>query len=161
SLGGPIMLEAASLINARVLGMIGVDTLHNFDPKPMNNEKIDNYLQAYFDNPVKAEEMFHDTSRSDLIKFVDRSREKTGAGIISAAFREMLVYLQSMKKQFSSPLVLINSSSWMPTNLDAAHKYGVKVELMKGVGHFIMLENPDGLNQFIEKNIDQITLNSS
>src|SRR5262249_8355851 len=95
SLGGPIMLEAASLINARVLGMIGVDTLHNFDPRPMNNEKIDNYLQAYFDNPVKAEEMFHDRSRSDLIKFVDRSREKTGAGIISAAFREMLVYLQS------------------------------------------------------------------
>ncbi|MDJ0460314.1 non-ribosomal peptide synthetase [Streptomyces sp. H27-C3] len=156
SLGGPVMLAAAPLLGATVRGMIGVDTLHNFDAKRLGAAQLDRFVQTFVDRPVKAQELFLDTARQDLIELVERTREQVGASVVSAAFREMLTYLQDVPKRFDVPLVLVNSTSWMPTNLAAAHRCGVEVDLVEGVGHFVMLETPDAFNVSLRRHVDRI-----
>ncbi|MGW0791223.1 amino acid adenylation domain-containing protein [Streptomyces sp. NPDC002911] len=156
SLGGPVMLAAAPLLGASVQGMIGVDTLHNLDPERLDAARLDRFVRSFSDQPVKARELFLDTARQDLIELVERTRARVGGAIVSAAFREMLTYLQDVPKHFDVPLVLVNSTSWMPTNLAAAHRYGVEVDLVEGVGHFVMLEAPDTFNALLGRRIDRM-----
>ncbi|MEV0689370.1 amino acid adenylation domain-containing protein [Streptomyces sp. NPDC050388] len=156
SLGGPVMLAAAPLLGGVVQGMIGVDTLHNLDPKRLDAAQLDRFAQSFSDQPVKAGELFLDTARQDLIELVERTREQVGGEIVSAAFREMLTYLQDVPKHFDVPLVLVNSASWTPTNLAAAQRYGVEVDLVEGVGHFVMLEAPDTFNASLRRHIDRM-----
>ncbi|MET8582265.1 amino acid adenylation domain-containing protein [Streptomyces collinus] len=157
SLGGPVMLAAEALLGGRVRGMIGVDTLHTFDPRPLSEAAIDRFVQTFADDPVRAEELFLDTHRADLIHLVERTRAHVGAEIVSAAFREMLTYLQRLPRSLAVPLTLVNSTSWMPTDTDSAARRGVRVELVEGVGHFAMLEAPEALNASLARHIRRIT----
>ncbi|MEW2063376.1 amino acid adenylation domain-containing protein [Streptomyces sp. NPDC007002] len=156
SLGGPVMLAAERLLGGRVRGLVGVDTLHNFEPKALSAEQLDRFVRTFSEQPVEARELFLDGARDDLVALVARTREETGADVVSAAFREMLTYLQDVPKHFDVPLVLINSTSWMPTNLTAARRYGVEVELVDGVGHFVMLEAPLTFNATLRRRLEQL-----
>nr|WP_223184577.1 non-ribosomal peptide synthetase [Streptomyces sp. CBMA152] len=151
SLGGPVMLAAEPLLGGRVRGMVGVDTLHTFDPQPLSAKQLDRFVQSFVDAPVRAEELFLDTGRADLVALVERTRAHVGEAIVSASFREMLTYLQRLPKRFGAPVTLVNSTSWMPTDTASAAKYGVDVEFVDGVGHFVMLEAPEVLNATLER----------
>ncbi|MEU8272167.1 alpha/beta fold hydrolase, partial [Sphaerisporangium sp. NPDC049002] len=157
SLGGPVMLAAEPLLGGRVRGMIGVDTLHTFDPRPLSEAQIDRFVRTFAEDPVRAEELFPGTRRADLVELVERTRAHVGAEIVSAAFREMLMYLQRLPRNPGVPLALVNSTSWMPTDTDSAARRGVDVELVEGVGHFAMLEDPDALNASLTRHIRRIT----
>lgn len=151
SLGGPVMLAAEPLLGGRVRGMVGVDTLHTFDPQPLSAKQLDRFVQSFVDAPVRAEELFLDTGRADLVALVERTRSHVGEAIVSASFREMLTYLQRLPKRFGAPVALVNSTSWMPTDTASAAKYGVDVEFVDNVGHFVMLEAPEVLNATLER----------
>ncbi|EPH43453.1 non-ribosomal peptide synthetase [Streptomyces aurantiacus] len=157
SLGGPVMLAAERLLGGRVRALIGVDTLHNFEPKAMDADELDRFARTFMDQPMQPRELFLDDARDDLVQLVARTREETGADVVSGAFRELLTYLQDVPKHFDVPLVLINSTSWMPTNLTAARRYGVEVELVDGVGHFVMLEDPGTFNAVLRRYVDRFT----
>ncbi|MFF9687117.1 amino acid adenylation domain-containing protein [Streptomyces sp. NPDC014623] len=156
SLGGPVMLAAERLLGGRVRGLVGVDTLHDFEPKALSAEQLDRFVRTFSEQPMEARELFLDGAPDDLVALVARTREETGAAVVSAAFREMLTYLQDVPKHFDVPVVLINSTSWMPTNLTAARRYGVEVELVDGVGHFAMLEAPLTFNAALRRRLEQI-----
>ncbi|GHC53183.1 non-ribosomal peptide synthetase [Streptomyces flavofungini] len=156
SLGGPVMLAAERLLGGRVRGLVGVDTLHNFEPKALDAAQLDRFVRTFTDQPVEPRELFLDGAPDDLVDLVARTREATGADVVSGAFREMLTYLQDLPKHFDVPLVLINSTSWMPTNLTAARRYGVEVELVDDVGHFVMLEAPDVFNAALRRHLERI-----
>ncbi|MFD9789951.1 amino acid adenylation domain-containing protein [Streptomyces sp. NPDC059070] len=151
SLGGPVMLAAEPLLGGRVRGMVGVDTLHTFDPQPLSARQLDRFVRSFADAPVRAEELFLDTGGADLVALVERTRAQVGEAIVSASFREMLRYLQRLPKRFGAPVTLVNSTSWMPTDTASAAKYGVDVEFVDGVGHFVMLEAPEVLNASLER----------
>lgn len=151
SLGGPVMLAAEPLLGGRVRGMVGVDTLHTFDPQPLSAKQLDRFVQSFVDAPVRAEELFLDTRRADLVALVERTRAHVGEAIVSASFREMLTYLQRLPQRFGAPVTLVNSTSWMPTDTASAAQYGVDVEFVDGVGHFVMLEAPEVLNATLER----------
>ncbi|MFF0836624.1 MULTISPECIES: amino acid adenylation domain-containing protein [unclassified Streptomyces] len=157
SLGGPVMLAAEPLLAGRVRGMIGVDTLHTFDPRPLSEAQIDRFVQSFAADPVRAEELFLDTRRADLVELVERTRAHVGDKVVSAAFRELLMYLQRLPRNPGVPLALVNSTSWMPTDTDSAARRGVHVELVKEVGHFAMLEDPNALNASLTRHIHRIT----
>ena len=46
------------------------------------------------------------------------------------------------------PFILINSD-YQPTNLEATDRYGLRVELMAGVGHFVMMEDAEAFNHLL------------
>jgi len=55
------------------------------------------------------------------------------------------------------PIALINSAHWQPTNVEAARRRGIDVKVLPDVGHFVMLDDPDALNQLLDAAIDRFS----
>jgi pimeloyl-ACP methyl ester carboxylesterase len=55
--------------------------------------------------------------------------------------------------QLTAPVVAINPD-YRPTNAEALARHGVKAVLMSGVGHFLMLEDPDTFNRLLGETIE-------
>ncbi|MGL5860446.1 MAG: alpha/beta fold hydrolase, partial [Phycicoccus sp.] len=156
SLGGPVALAAAERTDVPVAGVVGVDTLQNLALRPVSDERIERYADSFASLPVRAAEMLLDPGRTDLVERVDAARNRVGAEVIGAAFRNLLRYQQRLPERFPVPLVLVNSSDWMPTDTDAAAARDVRVETLRGVGHFPMLEAPELLNAVLTRQVDRL-----
>ena len=48
------------------------------------------------------------------------------------------------------PIVAINPD-YQPTDTDSLRRYGVDTVIASGVGHFLMLEDPDQFNRLLEE----------
>ncbi|ASB52640.1 MULTISPECIES: non-ribosomal peptide synthetase [Bacillus amyloliquefaciens group] len=153
SLGGPIIVEAEYLVNAHVVGLIAVDSLHNVKPNPLTDEKLEWVVDSFLASEEEVKDMFLSDADSSLIKFVELERKSVSKHILKSSFREMIMYLQTVNSRIRKPLTLINSSSWLPTNMDAAKRHGIHVEFIENVGHYSMLEAPKKLNHQIENTI--------
>ncbi len=64
---------------------------------------------------------------------------------------EVVPALQELKL----PLVAINPDS-SPADIASWERYGVKVISMSGVGHFLMMEDPERFNRLLKMAIDEI-----
>jgi pimeloyl-ACP methyl ester carboxylesterase len=157
SLGGPVALAAAALPGTNVVGVVGVDTLHNLAPKPVSEDRLDKFVRSFAQAPMRAEEMLLDATRTDLITKIDAARARVGAEVITEAFRNLLRHQQQLPERFAAPLVLINSTDWVPTDTAAAAARGVRVELVDGVGHFPMLESPEVFNANLAQAIEWLS----
>jgi pimeloyl-ACP methyl ester carboxylesterase len=56
--------------------------------------------------------------------------------------------LPGLIEQLRIPVVAINPDD-APTDLESMAKYGVDVEIMPGVGHFLMMDDADGFNELV------------
>ena len=156
-LSGPVIIEAASMIPEKLIGLVGVDTLHDLEQKPMTVDQIAAYLtpmKTDFVNTIRdaVKTMFLNSSDAKLVEriAVDMSSAPPQVGI--GAMEELLRYPSLVtSKNFLSRLVLINSSEFEPTNLESAQRYGVKVRLVENVGHFCMIENSEKFNRILEE----------
>ncbi len=143
SLGGPVITEAASYMRKRVIGLVGVDTLHNLSPKQMTHREVESLCETISDY---GKDCLQDMPDPKLREYIETCRASVASGIRDEAFREMVLYLQAMDTNFSAPLVLINSSQWLPTNMKAAQNCNAEVKFMDNVGHFCMMEDPKTFN---------------
>lgn len=55
-----------------------------------------------------------------------------------------------------APMKLINSDM-NETDMEAAERYGIDVLLMTGIGHFVMMEDPDTFNHLLTEVIEEFT----
>ncbi|AYK07546.1 non-ribosomal peptide synthetase [Brevibacillus laterosporus] len=150
SLGGPVIVEAEYLISGNVIGLIGVETLHNVEPKHLSAEQLEIYVASVFECDVEIKDMFLPNADPSLIKLVESVRNLVGKHILESSYREMVTYMQTVRNRIRIPITLINSSSWLTTNVNAAKHYGINVESIENVGHYSMLEAPERLNKAIE-----------
>lgn len=150
SLGGLVIVEAEHLVNVSVIGLIGVDTLHNVKPKLLTEEQLKLYVDSVFENEVDIKDMFLPDAYPSLIRLVESVRSLVSKHILKASFFEMVAYMQTVSSRIRVPLTLINSSSWSTTNVNAAKSQGIHVESIANVGHYSMLEAPGPLNKLIE-----------
>lgn len=56
--------------------------------------------------------------------------------------------------ELNLPLITINAAT-PPTDMKSMERYGIKVYLLEGVGHFPMLEAPERFNQLLTNVIDE------
>ena len=56
--------------------------------------------------------------------------------------------------QLQAPVVAINPD-YRPTDIEALRRHGVETVLMPGVGHFLMLEDPDTFNRLLGETIEE------
>lgn len=162
SMGGEIVLYAAKIAPERVIGLVAVDTLEDLGmvyPDEVKN-KIYEPIAADFVPEVQK------FVRSMLPANADKTLVDTIALDMSSAPRE--VALSSMKEYFkvsdpelvkglSVPLKSINADLF-PTNVEGNKKLvpSYEMALMKGRGHFLMLESPDEFNVLLEKMVGRI-----
>lgn len=158
SMGGPVVVEAARHLPTAVIGLVGVDTWWNVE-QTLTPAQVAEFLAPFRTNFVEAartfvRSMFVPTSDPTLVEQVvaamSAAHPQIGISVSEEARgngRNLQVGLQEVK----APKIAINAEGWRPTNREAAQRYGIEVALMSGVGHFVMLEDPQTFNRLLDE----------
>jgi pimeloyl-ACP methyl ester carboxylesterase len=73
-------------------------------------------------------------------------------GALEHAFANDDAILAALPK-LTAPVVAINAD-YQPTDSEALERHGVKAVLAPGVGHFLMMEDPDTFNRLLGETIE-------
>jgi len=152
SMGGDVIAEAAQLLPGRVTGLIMVDTYKKIGPG-RSPEEVDAIVSRVRDNfrdstKVLVRSMFLPTSDPALVERIADDMSSAKAAIAISAMEHALSYSREMPQTLSElklPVIAINPDN-SPTDMASMKKYGVEVVIMKGVGHFPMMEDAARFN---------------
>ncbi len=156
SMGGPIALEAARRMPDRVVGIVPVDTLQNVESKltPEQLEGVFKAMEADYKgaSATLMNQFFFSPSTPAAVK------ERVLADIASRPPETAIAILKGIfaydaapaLKETKVPIRAINSDR-NPTSLEVNRKYAPQfdVVLIKGTGHYPMLEDPTRFNAML------------
>ena len=162
SMGGPVIVETARQSPKHIIGLVGVDTFFNFE-ETYSQEQIEAFISPFLTDFIEATHnfvrgMFTQNSDTSVIEQIvdDMSSAPPEVGI--GAMREVASYnVSESLKDIQIPIVCINSDQW-PTNIEVGQKHAVsfKLKLMPGIGHFVMIEEPDKFNKLLNETINEL-----
>jgi pimeloyl-ACP methyl ester carboxylesterase len=69
--------------------------------------------------------------------------------------------LQEGLREVDALKVTINSADWQEVNAETAQRYGIEVVLMSGVGHFVMMEDPETFNRLLDEVVKKLVHSGS
>ena len=102
-----------------------------------------------------ARSWFVPTSDPKLVERVVAAVSAAPPHIAIGAFEALLGHgldLQAGFQEIKASMIAINSCQ---TNLEAAQRYGIAVMQMSGVGHFVMLEDPQTFNRLLDEAVQR------
>jgi pimeloyl-ACP methyl ester carboxylesterase len=166
SMGGPVILEAARRMPDRVVGVVGVDTYQEFDRVygPEEFERFLAPLRADFPANTRAfvsSTMFLPSADSALVNEVASDMSAAPPEIALAALDGLGRWHNEQSggalAAVRAPIRAINSD-YQPTNVEGARRYAgsFEVEFMTGVGHFVMMEDPETFNRLLAETIAEL-----
>ena len=156
SMGGPIALEATRRMPDRVVAIVPVDTLQNVEDKlpPDQLDAVFKQMQADFKSATTSllnQFFFSPTTpmavRERIINETIAQKPEVVLPILKAVFSyDAAPGLREVKV----PIRAINADR-VPTNLEVNRKYAPQfdVVIIKGTGHYPMLEDPARFNQML------------
>ncbi len=164
SMGGPVILEAARRMPKRVIGLVGVDTLQNFEGK-LTQEEIDDWFSPLRANFVEATRnfvrtMFTPNSDPALVEKIvtdmSSAPQEVGSGALEGYVDFQNNEIIRVLQEVQAPITCINSDQY-PTNVEANQHYApsYKAVIMSGAGHFNMIEDPETFNRLLEETIQE------
>lgn len=163
SIGGPVVLEAARRMPGRVVGLVLVDTLVDFEQRlaAEEREKLLSELQADYRATTTAlvSQLLFSASTPEPVKArVLETVLSVPQEIGVAAARSSMAYdpLPALR-EIKAPIRAINSDLF-PTNVEGNRRYvpGYQVAIMKGVGHYLMLEQPEAFNALLAEALREL-----
>ena len=163
SMGGPMALEAARLMPDRVIGVVGVDTLQDADFK-YEPGQAEAFVEAFTQDFVAACTQF---STSMFAEGVDPALVERVRTDMCDGNPEIGVTLMSQYSQYdlgaalaavTIPVKCINADLWA-TNIEANRTYNETFDavIVEGVGHFLMMEDPEGFNAILKTMVAEIS----
>jgi len=166
SFAGEIAAEVAKLMPQRVIGIIGADSIQNVEdtmPKEQFKQMVDGF-QKDFKGEVKkfVEPMLGKDIKPELKKWIidDISCEPSYVAI--SAFKEYVTKFENkgianIFRDVKVPVRCVNADLW-PTNPEVNRRYmsSFEVTIIKGAGHFVMLERPKEFNKKLDDSIKEI-----
>lgn len=166
SMGGGVVLDAASRLGDRVAGIIGVDTLQNASAKPVGADRAaEMFSMTAEEFPARMEALarrafFTDDAPEELIDQIAKDMASGNPVVGRQAGIAHVTYDvgAALRALDCLPLVLINADHG-PTNEDglkAVHPYS-RVVIIPNSGHFLMLERPAAFNAALQSELDRMS----
>jgi len=155
SLGGPVALEAAHLLPGRVLGVVGVDTLHDLT-HTMDAAAAHAQAEAFrtdFTGTCRAmvNSLFHPGKEPELRAWAERRMCATPPEVAVSMMEGFGGYdTAGAARAAGVPIRAINGDLW-PTKTEV-NRTVVKdfdVTVIKDSGHYPMLEHPAEFNRIL------------
>ena len=162
SMGGSVIVEAARLLPQRVVGLIGIDTLH--EPGfSFTVEQVDGFvgsLQEDFQTSAQqfAASMFPADADTALVRLVSTDMGSAPPEVALSAMRNLLLHdLRPALNELKVPLWCLDSNQ-NPIDFQGWKFYqpGYTAVVMQGVGHFLFLEKPTEFNEEFVKLIERM-----
>ena len=167
SMGGSVILEAAKHIPDQVLGLVGVDTHQDLEQK-LTKEQFDQFFAPLRTDFMKATKdfvrtMFAPDSDPALIEKIAADMASAPPEVGRAAFEANFDYwmynIVQTFRETKAPVTYINSDKY-PSNPEGNKRINpsYKLKIMTGVGHFVMLEDPETFNRLLEETVQEFLL---
>jgi len=166
SMGEAVIVEAAELMPDRVIGIIGVDTFQDVEAKctqEQMEELVPDEDKYYADTAKFVGTMLGSGLDAELGSWIVADMASSPPQVGLSAMREYLgLYVRSdfarMVEGVKCPVRAVNADMW-PTAIDTnrRHMASFEVAIMKGAGHFVMLERPDEFNVHLDRAIVDLT----
>jgi len=165
SMGGLVVVEAARLLGDRVNVIVGADTFGDVSGK-ISDEQIEGMMQPFLadfretSREWARSSFFLPTSDSALIAQIAEDMSSgppaVGIGSFYGYFNWYNSESATALRELRVPLRLINSD-YSPTNVDAGREAtsSFDVVLMSGVGHFVMMEDPETFNRLLGEIVEE------
>ena len=152
SMGSNVIAEAARQMPGRVAGLVLVGQNKDLGPG-LTQEEVQAFaaqLRTNFADSVAAfvRRIFISTSDSALVERVAADMSSAPAAIALDALVFTLNYSRQMPhtlEELKLPVIAIKDTRG-PTDVASLERYGVQAMIMPGVGHFMMMENPEEFN---------------
>jgi pimeloyl-ACP methyl ester carboxylesterase len=163
SMGGPVTLKAAQLLPKQTIAVIGVDTFTNVEQKftpqqlkmfmaPMEKDfatGTENFLRMMMFTPKTDKNLIE-----KIVKDMSAAPPEVGLQSMRALFNtDLAAEFQKVK----SPIRAVNSDKY-PNNIEGNKKHSpsYNVKFMKGVGHFLHMEDANTFNLLLEETIREL-----
>ncbi len=154
SMGGDAIVYAAQQLGDRVNGMVWIDTLRSLALEPESSpDEVDAFVAPFRDDFEAAVEqfargMFPATADGELIDRIAAdmaaASKESAVGSIRYALNRVRPILAALS-DISAPIVAINPDIGA-TDVDSMRENGVEPIILKDVGHFLMIEDPEQFN---------------
>ena len=162
SMGADVTAAAAQKMPVRVRGLIWVDAYKQLRT-PRTAEQRQKMLEPFRTNFAEAtrtlvRSLFPPTANAELVERVALDMSSAPPAVALPSMESSLSNDQKILKilqDLDLPVVAINSEQ-PPTDVPSLKRYGIKVVLMPGVGHFPMMEDPSRFNAVLRNAIDDI-----
>ena len=166
SMSGDITARAALLMPGRIDAIIGVDTLQDVAavfPKKEFEQHISGFRKDF---PAHAQafvrSMFPKTADAVLVDWIAADVSAAPPAVAVSAMEEYMgLYVQGLSaasfEKLTIPVRAVNTDLW-PTNPESnrRHMKSFEYKLLKGGGHFPMLETPQEFNTALENTIAEL-----
>ena len=155
SLGGPVALEAAALLKGRVIGVIGVDTLHDATqriPPDWAHAQAEGFRKDFAGAcHGMVEALFHPGAQAELRAWAEKRMCAAPPAVAIGMMEGFGGY--DMAQAFRNagvPIRAINGDLW-PTRTDVNRTVtpDFQAAIMKDAGHYPMLERPAEFNRLL------------
>jgi len=163
SMGGSVIVEAARQLPQSAIGVIGVDTFQDIERQPTQEDinTLMEPMQEDFETSTMnfvCQILFTPDADTTLMAEVAEDMASSPKEIALSALENAWNY--NMQEAFADiriPICGINSDFY-PVNIDAGKHYASSFEItfMSGVGHFLMMEDPQTFNRNLEDTIQAL-----
>ncbi len=162
SMGGPVAIEAARLLEGRVVGIIGVDTFKTIGAPLPSKAQLDAAVKPFEANfightrEVVAQHFFAPGANAELVRKVAYDMSLSPPGVAIPAMRATLGYdYTAPLADIEVPIVAINSDLGEPINELRIRKVLPKFRAitLNALGHFPMMEDPARFNPALEAEV--------
>jgi pimeloyl-ACP methyl ester carboxylesterase len=162
SMGGDVVAEAARHLKGRAIGLIWLDTYKELGPgrSPESVDAFGGSLRANFPESTRSlvRSLFIPGSDSALVDRVAADMSSAPPEVALSALYSSFSYSRQITqtlRELKLPVTAINTDT-APTDVESMKREGVEVVIMPGVGHFMMMEDPQRLNRLLSVAIERV-----